>query len=100
LGGVVLSGVVDRLPVHALLPLLGQCRRTLADGAPVVVVSEPVGAVGSRQAPAVDLVSGRPLHEATWALLLDRTGFVEVAPLPGDAGRDGRFAVTAVTPSW
>ncbi len=102
LGGAVLSGVVDRLPVHSVLRLLAECRRTLADGAPIVVLSEPAGAVWSREAPAADLVSGHPLHEATWELLLDRAGFAEVAPLTGDAGDagDGRFAVTAVTPSW
>jgi hypothetical protein len=100
LGGMVLSGVVDRLPVHGVLPLLAECRRTLADGAPIVVVSEPTGAATSREALAADLVSGRPLHLATWELLLDRAGFAEVAPLSGDAAPDGRFAVTAVTPSW
>ncbi len=51
-GGVVLSGVVDRLPLHALLPLLAQCRRVLARGAPLVVVSEPAAAAASRDAPA------------------------------------------------
>jgi hypothetical protein len=100
LGGIVLSGVVDRLPVHAVLPLLAECRRTLQDDAPIVVVSEQTAGTGSRPAPAADLVRGRPLHEATWELLLDRAGFVDVAPLPGDAVADGRFAVTAVTPSW
>jgi hypothetical protein len=100
LGGVVLSGVVDRLPVHAVLPLLAECRRTLADGAPIVIVSEPVAAAALRAAPASDLVVGRPLHEATWELLLDRIGFAEVAPLPAAPGQDDRFALTAVTPSW
>jgi hypothetical protein len=100
LGGVVLSGVVDRLPVHAVLPLLAECRRTLVDGAPIVVVSEPAGAAATRTAPAADLVSGHPLHEATWELLLERAGFAEVAPLSGDTPQDRRFARTAVTPTW
>ena len=39
--------------------------------------------------PRQDLVDGRPLHEATWELLLQRAGFVEVAPLP-DATGTGR----------
>jgi hypothetical protein len=100
LGGMVLSGVVDRLPVYAVLPLLAEARRTLADGAPIVVVSETADATGSREAPAADLVSGHPLHEATWGLLLDRAGFVEIAPLRADEVRDGRFAMTALVPTW
>ena len=40
-GGVVLSGVVDRLPLSSLLPLLAQSRRVLQRGAPLVVISEP-----------------------------------------------------------
>ena len=62
LGGIVLSGVVDRLPLHALLPLLAQSRRTLAHDAPLVVVSEPGTATGSREPAALDLIDGRPLH--------------------------------------
>ncbi len=98
-GGVVLSGVVDRLPLHALLPLLTQCRRVLARGAPLVVISEPAAAAASRDAPASDLVDGRPLHEATWELVLGRAGFVEVAPLPDGAGQDRRIALSAIAPS-
>jgi hypothetical protein len=96
-GGVVLSGVVDRLPLHALLPLLTQCRRVLARGAPLVVISEPAAA--SRDAPASDLVDGRPLHEATWELVLGRAGFVEIAPLPDGTGQDRRIALSASAPS-
>jgi hypothetical protein len=99
LGGIVLSGVVDRLPVHAVLPLLAECRRTMGAGAPIVVVSETAGAPAP-DAPAADLVSGHPLHEATWDLLLERAGFADVAPLSGGTPQDGRFARTAVTPSW
>ncbi len=99
LGGIVLSGVVDRLPLHALLPLLVQSRRALAHDAPLVIVSEPGTATGSRGPVAVDLIEGRPLHAATWELLLGRAGFVEVAPLPAGDGRDGRFALVAATPS-
>ena len=98
-GGVVLSGVVDRVPLHALLPLLAQARRVLRHGAPLVVVSEPVATIEARDAPAQDLVDGRPLHEATWELLLQRAGFVEVARLPDGTGQDGRIALSAVAPS-
>jgi hypothetical protein len=99
LGGIVLSGVVDRLPLHALLVLLGQSRRVLAHDAPLVIVSEPGAAAGAREPVALDLVDGRPLHTATWELLLGRAGFVDVAPLPAGGGQDGRFALVAVTPS-
>jgi hypothetical protein len=98
-GAVVLSGVVDRLPLHALVPLLHECRRTLARGAPIVVVSEPAAAAASWEESARDLTQGRPLHEATWELLLDRAGFMEVAPLLDGAGGDSRFALSAATPS-
>jgi hypothetical protein len=98
-GGVVLSGVIDRLPLSSLLPLLTQSRRVLQRGAPLVVISEPVAATESRDAPARDLIDGHPLHEATWELLLDRAGFVEVAPLPDGTGQDRRIALSAVAPS-
>jgi hypothetical protein len=98
-GGVVLSGVVDRVPLHALLPLLAQSRRALARGAPLVVVTEPAATVESREAPARDLIDGRPLHEATWELVLDRAGFVEGAPLPDGTGQDRRITLSAIAPS-
>ena len=98
-GGLVLSGVVDRLPLYALLPLLVQSRRALRRGAPLVVLSEPVATVDVRDGTAQDLVEGRPLHEATWELLLERAGFAEVAPLPDGSGPDGRIALSAVVPS-
>ena len=50
-------------------------------------------------ATAQDLVDGRPLHEATWELLLQRAGFVEVAPLPDGTRDDRRVALSAVVPS-
>jgi hypothetical protein len=98
-GGLVLSGVVDRLPLHALLPLLAQTRRVLQRGGPLVVITEPVSATEARDAAAQDLIDGRPLHEATWELLLDRAGFMEVAPLPDGTGQDRRIALSAVVPS-
>jgi hypothetical protein len=98
LGGIVLSGLVDRLPLHELLPLLTTCRRTLAHDAPLVVVSESPRA-GSKDATASDLVEGHSLHEATWALLLRRIGFVGVAPIEGPEEERQRIALAATTPS-
>ena len=95
----MLSGVVDRLALHALLPLLTLSRRALARHAPLVIVSEPEAATAGRDPAALDLVDGRPLHAATWELLLGRAGFVEVTPLAASDGEDGRFALVAATPS-
>jgi S-adenosylmethionine:diacylglycerol 3-amino-3-carboxypropyl transferase len=97
LGGIVLSGVVDRLPLHALVPLLAQCRRTLALGAPLVLVAEAPRRGSSRPAPAGDVVDGSALHADTWELLLVRAGFTEVGTLA--AGDDARIALTAAQPA-
>ena len=101
LGGVVLSGVVDRLPVSELVPLLAQCRRTLALGAPLVVVAEPAATDEAWPPPASELLAGRPLHLVTWDVLLERAGFTEVAEIaaPTVAGEDSRLALAAAAPS-
>jgi hypothetical protein len=100
LDGVVLNGVVDRLPLHALLPLLDSCRSALRRRAPMVIVSEPpAGSIGAKEAAAGDLLDGRSLHAETWELLLDRVGFVDVAHLTAGAGQDRRFALVAATPA-
>jgi hypothetical protein len=99
LGGVVLNGVGDRLPLHALVPLLARCRSTLAHRAPFVVVSEPAATAGSHEARAEDLLDGRSLHAETWEMLLERAGFVEVAHLTAGGGQDRRFALAAAAPA-
>jgi hypothetical protein len=101
LGGVVLSGMVDRLPLHRVLPLLSQVRRILGLNAPLVVVAtDPAQADQQWDATARDLIEGRPLHERTWDLLLDRAGFVGMAPLSAEGvTNDGRFAIAASTPA-
>jgi hypothetical protein len=99
LGGLVLSGVVDRLPLHAILPLLAKSHRALASGAPIVIVAEPLGPL-PRNAPASqDMVDRAALHLETWELLLDRSGFVDVTPLPAGTGDDERFGVSATAPA-
>lgn len=100
LGGVVLSGVVDRLPLHALVPLLGRTRAVLARRAPLVVVSEPAGgAAGRRETAGGDLLDGHSVHAETWELLLGRAGFVDVTHLTAGAGQDRRFALAAAAPA-
>ena len=102
LGGLVLSGVVDRLPLHALVSLLARARIVLEAGAPIVIVASDPEQQGTwSQDVAQDLLHPRPLHAQTWELLLQRAGFVAVAPLDGGgaAAGDARFALSAATPA-
>jgi hypothetical protein len=100
LGGLVLSGVIDRLPLHAVIPLLAQSRSALAPGAPIVVVSEAPTDPPHGEPTTADLVDGRFLHSQTWGLLLERSGFVDIEGLAGAVDSDDqRFGVTATTPS-
>lgn len=99
LGGLVMSGVVDRLPLHAILPLLAGARRALAGGAPIVIVSEPSAPLAGNDPTSQDMVDRASLHLETWELLLDRSGFVDVTPVPAGTGGDERFGVSAITPA-
>jgi hypothetical protein len=99
LGGLVLSGVVDRLPLHAILPLLADARRALEGGAPIVIVSEPLAPLQLNAPASQDVVDRAALHLETWELLLDRSGFVDVTPLPAGTGGDERFGVSATAPT-
>jgi len=82
LGGIVLSGVVDRSPVEELVGLVELASDRLAPGAPMAVVgTRPEAAAAGWEAVAHDLMPGRPLHAVTWQLLLDRHGFADVHTL-------------------
>jgi hypothetical protein len=98
LGGLVMSGVVDRLPLHELVGLLRLARSALGPGAPIVIVAtEPSGA--SPEPVAGDLFDGLSLHSQTWMVLLDRAGFVDVVPLAGPGSPPGRLGLTASVPA-
>ncbi len=102
LGGLVLSGVVDRLPLHALVSLLARARVVLALGAPILIVASDPERKGTWSgALAQDLLHARPLHAETWELLLHRAGFVSVSSLSGRGvdAEDGRFALVASCPT-
>jgi hypothetical protein len=98
LGGLILCGVVERLPLGSLLELVDRSEAVLADGARIVVVSPHPGAAlvgGGRALVDADLAPGRPLHPETWQHLLGTRGFRDVevrladapgalTPVPGD----------------
>ncbi len=98
LGGLVLSGVVDRLALDDLVALLETATDRLGEGGGLVVISaSPAVPATGWDAVARDLVPGRPLHPETWALLLGRAGFEEVGPLEGPGGSP-TYAVTGRRP--
>lgn len=79
LGGLVLSGCVDRLPLGALLELADEAARVLADGGHLLVCSSsPAAWARGRDPVRADLAPGRPLHPATWEHLLAERGFAAV----------------------
>ncbi|HEY2214294.1 MAG TPA: hypothetical protein VGH31_04495, partial [Acidimicrobiales bacterium] len=97
LGGLVLSGVVDRVPVHVLVSLLAQAERALMAGAPVVVIAtDPEAASWSDT--TSDLVDARPLHASTWESLLGQAGFVEGGYVHDPNGDTRRIGVHATVP--
>lgn len=104
-GGVVLSGVVERLAVEDLVQLLAVALDRIDRGGPVVVVGQgPDAEPSGWSEAAMDLLPGRPLHYETWKLLLERAGFEDVGPLRAQGGADevwGRlgFAVKGRRPA-
>lgn len=75
LGGVVLSGCVDRAAPATLVDLAGlAASRVAAGGAVVVVSADPRSWERARSPVERDLAGGRPLHAATWCHLLAARG--------------------------
>ena len=71
LGGLVLSGCVERLPVGALADLAALAAAKVAPGGAVVVLSaDPRGWERGRSPVDTDLAAGRPLRSETWCHLL------------------------------
>lgn len=101
LGGLVLSGIVDRAPLDDLVALVALATDRLAPGAPLVVLgTAPAAAASGWAAVARDLLPGRPLHPETWELLLGRAGYLGVGRLePADGTPTDTFAVGARRPS-
>jgi SAM-dependent methyltransferase len=84
LGGVVLSGCVDALPVGEVLAIAARAAAVLVPGGVVVVLSAgPVAWARDRDPVIVDLTPGRPLHAETWRHVLTTRGLTveRIAPL-------------------
>jgi hypothetical protein len=89
LGGVILSGCVDRLPLGEVLAVTDRAVAALAPGGVMVVLSAGPGAWARGLDPIVaDLAPGRPLHPETWAHLLSVRGLA-VDPVRAGPGRSG-----------
>jgi len=77
LGGLVLSGCVERLAVDRVIELIELAMSRLVPGGALVVISAaPTAWIWRGPALAIDLADGRPMHPETWEALLSLNGFV------------------------
>jgi hypothetical protein len=84
LGGIVLAGVVDRVPVDEQVGLLATATDRLAAGGALMIIGTRPAVVDERWGTvARDLVPGRPLHPETWEVLLARAGYADVGTVVG-----------------
>lgn len=90
LGGLVLSGCVDRAPRGEQLELVRLASTRLDDGGTLAVLGTDPSSWAAADPVAADLAPGRPLHAATWAHLLQAEGLTSVEV----DERDGRYLVT------
>lgn len=87
LGGLVLSGVVDRATVAHRRRLLQLAELKLAPGAALAIVGIAPDAWDQLAGPvAADLAPARPWHPETWATLASRVGLRDVDTRTADAG--------------
>jgi hypothetical protein len=95
LGGVVLTGIVDREPVASQLALLDAAVTAVAPGGVVCVVGTDPAAWGAgRTEVEADLAPGRPLRAATWVALLAHAGLRDASA----RSFDGSYVVHARMP--
>jgi len=84
LAGLVLSGCVDRLALPRQRRLIDLAAAKLAPGAPLIIIATLPQAWTTSVAPLeADLAPGRPLHPTTWAHLLGRSRFADIAVQDG-----------------
>lgn len=83
LGGLILSGGIDALPLGEVLEIADRAAAVVAPGGTLVVISTGPR-TGTPDDPVVsDLAPGRPLHAQTWSHLLTARSFVDLHVTPG-----------------
>lgn len=98
LGGLVLSGCVDRLPLGALVRLPAVAAAKVTPGGSVVLLgTDPRTWLRHRSPVEADLSPGRPLHHATWTTLLSAAGLDPVSVVEGP--REEALAATPEVPA-
>ena len=76
LGGLVLAGAVDRLPIGSQLALADLAANALVTGGRLAVIGTEPDAWGRTTSVVdADLSPGKPLHAETWAHVLGARGF-------------------------
>jgi len=76
LGGLILSGCVDALPLGEVLELADRAAAVVTSGGVVIVLSGGPSAWSDGLDPVIaDLTPGRPLRPQTWSHLLGQRGF-------------------------
>jgi hypothetical protein len=94
LGGIVLSGCLDRVSLSRQRRLVDLAWSKLAPGGRVVLLAcQPERWAEAVPVLEADLAPGRPLHAVTWAHLLERTRFGGIQIIDGRA--DVRVAILA-----
>ncbi len=87
LGGMVLTGFVERLEPRDLAELLELSTSRIAAGGVLVLIScTPEAWARTRSAVEVDLALGKPLHALTWSTLLSRHGFENLKTFESKTG--------------
>jgi hypothetical protein len=85
LGGIVLSGSVERLTPSGQIEMAKLAASRLGPAGVLVIISvSPAAWTRSRSAVTTDLAPGRPLHAETWVAILHSVGFASPVVHEGD----------------
>ncbi len=86
LSAVVLTGLIDRVPLERKRQVLASAAAAVRPGGKVAIAS--VGPAGWEVAPVVerDLAPGGPLHHETWSVLMEASGLESTKVIHGEAG--------------